>query len=180
MPCRLCNVNRCPHVRIHPHTRILRQMSTNAHMHRHTHTDRCPHTHIHTDRHPSVSQGRRRLTKCGPVVDNDGRVGGAAPGRVREGGHPFRPARGYGGSAVSSPSGVWGGAPEANAFCVIKPSKNYTKSARIYKYSTGTCTYRTEFVVHSFTTLRHRASAFHIFNLAGPACLSSMKQMHAT
>ena len=49
-------------------------------------------------------------------------VGGAAPGRVREGGTPLAPLRGMG-SAVSSPIGVWGGAPEANAFCVETPPK---------------------------------------------------------
>ena len=45
-------------------------------------------------------QGRRRRTKSGPVVfpSNGGRAGGAAPGRVREGGHPTRPARGHGGA----------------------------------------------------------------------------------
>ena len=29
------------------------------------------------------------------------------------------PARGYGGSAVSSPIGVWSSAPEAIGFCVV-------------------------------------------------------------
>ena len=37
-----------------------------------------------------MAQGRRRRTKSGPVVDNGGRVGVAAPGRVgmREGATP--------------------------------------------------------------------------------------------
>ena len=50
-------------------------------------------------------------------------AGGAAPGRVREGGTP--PAQ-LGGvwSVVSSPIGVWGSAPEANAFCVENPPKS--------------------------------------------------------
>ena len=43
------------------------------------------------------------------------------PGRVRDGGAPLAQPGGMGaGSAVSSPMGVWGGAPEANAFCVEK------------------------------------------------------------
>ena len=69
-----------------------------------------------------VSQGRRRRTKSGPVVDNGGRVGGAAPGRVREGGTP--PAQlGGTGERLSSPIGVCGGAPEAIAFCIVNPPK---------------------------------------------------------
>ena len=33
---------------------------------------------------------------------------------------PSRPARGYGGSAASSPIGVWGGAPEALALLFVQ------------------------------------------------------------
>ena len=43
-------------------------------------------------------------------------MGGASPGRVREGA-PLPPSQGVWGSAASSPLGVWGRAPEANAFC---------------------------------------------------------------
>ena len=70
-------------------------------------------------------QGR---TKSGPVVftSNGGRVGGAGPGRVREGGTPPAKLGGMGG-AVSSPIRDWGSAPEANAFCVVKPSKTTQK-----------------------------------------------------
>ena len=48
---------------------------------------------------------------------------------VREGG-TLPAQQGVWGSAVSSPIGAWGGAPEANAFCVQKNSKNYTKKRR--------------------------------------------------
>ena len=38
------------------------------------------------------------------------------------------PSKGVWGSAVSSPIGAWGGAPEANAFCVQKTPKTIQKS----------------------------------------------------
>ena len=48
----------------------------------------------------------------------------AAPGRVRGGGHPTRPARGSGGAL----QGGLGRSPEANGFCVVNPQK-YVKTA---------------------------------------------------
>ena len=45
-----------------------------------------------------IYQGRRRRTKSGPVVDNGGRVGGATPGKVREGGTPPTQLGGMGGA----------------------------------------------------------------------------------
>ena len=53
-------------------------------------------------------------------VKNSVRPGGGAttpivPGRVREGA-PFPTSQGVWGSTASSPTGVWGPAPEANAF----------------------------------------------------------------
>ena len=50
-------------------------------------------------------QGRRRRTKSGPVVDNGGRVDGAAPGRVREGGTPPAQLGGMGEPCKLPPSG---------------------------------------------------------------------------
>ena len=109
----------------------------------------------------------------GPVVDNGGRVGGAA-GEGAGGGHPSRPTRGYGGELQVPHRGL-GRRPRSQRFLLCKTLQNYSKD-----YST----YRTEPSIHfENTTLRHRAFAGHIFNLAlldGPACLSSMKQMHAT
>ena len=55
-------------------------------------------------------------------------VRGAAPGRVREGGTPPAQPGGMGESAGSSPIGAWGGALEANAFCVVKAPKTTQKS----------------------------------------------------
>ena len=49
-------------------------------------------------------------------------------GQIRRRSHP---GEGAGGGAVSSPSGAWGIAPEANAFCVVNPPnvrKNCTKN----------------------------------------------------
>ena len=103
----------------------------------------------------SPVQGRRRHTKSGPVVGNGGCVDGAAPGSPAQLGGMGEPG--------SSPIGVWGGVPEADAFCVVKPSKSTQKVQQ--KYSI-----RIELNSSSIhlenTTLRHRASAFHICNLA--------------
>ena len=88
-------------------------------------------------------QGCCRRTKSGPVVDNGGRVGGVALGRLREGGNPSTQI-GRMGERCKLPHRGLGQSPKANAFCVVLPSKIYAKSA--IKYST----YRTELTVHSF------------------------------
>ena len=77
-----------------------------------------------------VMQGRRRRTKSGPVVfpSNGGRAGGAAPGRVREGGTP--PAQPGGvGERCKLPHRGLGRSPRSQRFLRCKTLQNYARSA---------------------------------------------------
>ena len=122
-------------------------------------------------------QSRRRRTKSGPVVDNGNRVGGAAPGRVREGG-TNRAQLGGMGERCKLPHGGLGRSPRSQRFLRCKTLQNYAKKCNtniVHKELNSPSIHLEN------TTLRQRAFACHIFNLAflaDPACLSSMKQMH--
>ena len=75
-------------------------------------------------------QGRRRRTKSGPVVlpSNGGRAGGAAPGRVREGGTPPAQLGGMG-ERCKLPHRGLGLRPRSQRFLRCKTLQNYAKSA---------------------------------------------------
>ena len=57
--------------------------------------------------------GRRKVKKIGPANESNNEVGGCGGGGCWRGLHPLPLSKGVWGSAVSSPIGVWGGAPEA-------------------------------------------------------------------
>ena len=69
---------------------------------------------------PGIGSGGGAQVRVGQGVGQSWRR--SHPGEGAGGEHPSRPARGSG--AVSSPSGAWGSAPEANAFCVENPPKS--------------------------------------------------------
>ena len=88
----------------------------------------------------NIRGGSRNLERGGGGGGGGGaRVRGASPGRVQEGGTP--PAQ-LGGmrERCKLPIGARGGAPEANAFCLVKGPKNTQKAGLLNcSYIVYTC-----------------------------------------
>ena len=72
-------------------------------------------------------QGRRRHTKSGPGIDNGGRVGGAAPGRVRDGGSPPAQLGDMGGALLAPPAGSGAEPLKPTLFALLNPPKTTQK-----------------------------------------------------